>query len=316
MYFPYLRGRQYELLALRELVSQQLLGAHIVPIVEPVKLSATLINTMDAFVDKKQPLAVLRNPTVGTFTVDWNATQERTRAAVYRKRFEELYDSPIIVKAIGMAPGVESLVSNWAKKGTNKKDLLVVCTDRNELSLYDSLFSFDIPQYTLMPDEGAFRRRIHNHRVLLDDKFPRKKRNADYQEEEDEFFSDDHLYYKDDGFIGFSDYSIIGKEYQDAGFAPYAVAIHVVYFDTQKTLRIRHFVSDSNEDITNPAMKFYEAASKLKKWCSQSDQVPLTKGLKELLSYQERQSYPGLGTVKKLTLMHHLELMGRYLEKV
>ena len=39
MYFPYLRGRQYELLALRELATNHLLGDYVTPIVEPVKLS-------------------------------------------------------------------------------------------------------------------------------------------------------------------------------------------------------------------------------------------------------------------------------------
>ena len=28
-----------------------------------------------------------------------------------------------------------------------------------------------------------------------------------------------------------------------------------------------------------------------------------------------REAYPGLGTVKKLSIMHHLELIGRYLDK-
>lgn len=41
MYFPYLRGRQYELLALRELVSRGLISNKVIPIVEPVKLSTT-----------------------------------------------------------------------------------------------------------------------------------------------------------------------------------------------------------------------------------------------------------------------------------
>ena len=52
MYFPYVRGRQYELLALKELVSGGLLSDKIIPIVEPVKLSPTLINTMDEFIKK------------------------------------------------------------------------------------------------------------------------------------------------------------------------------------------------------------------------------------------------------------------------
>ena len=38
MYFPYFRGRQYELLALKELVKYSLLGKSVIPVVEPVKL--------------------------------------------------------------------------------------------------------------------------------------------------------------------------------------------------------------------------------------------------------------------------------------
>ena len=41
MYFPILRGRQFELLALRECVNKSLLSNKIIPIVEPVKVSST-----------------------------------------------------------------------------------------------------------------------------------------------------------------------------------------------------------------------------------------------------------------------------------
>ncbi len=34
MYFPYLRGRQFELIALRELVENQLIGNHICPVID------------------------------------------------------------------------------------------------------------------------------------------------------------------------------------------------------------------------------------------------------------------------------------------
>ena len=122
---------------------------------------------------------------------------------------------------------------------------------------------------------------------------------------------------KEDGFVGFSDYSVVGNEYLEAGFAPYAVAIHIVYFAPDKTLRVRHFVSDSNEDITNPALKFYEAVSKLAAWYNTDPHpVEMTLGLQTFLQHYEQQSYPGLGTVKKLSLMHHLELMGKYLSGV
>ena len=50
MYFPYLRGRQFELLALRELLEKGRIGKKIIPIIEPVKPSSTLLKTLECFV--------------------------------------------------------------------------------------------------------------------------------------------------------------------------------------------------------------------------------------------------------------------------
>ena len=122
---------------------------------------------------------------------------------------------------------------------------------------------------------------------MCEDHFAKQTRNIDYSNKEDEFFSADHLYYWDDGYKGFSDYSVVGEEYSETGFAPYAVAIHIVYFDDKNILNIAHFVSDSNDDISDPARKFEAAFSK--------------------------GTYPGLGVVKKYSIMHHLELMSNYL---
>lgn len=92
------------------------------------------------------------------------------------------------------------------------------------------------------------------------------------------FFSEDHIFYNKEGFIGFGDYSVIGKDYLESGFAPYAVAIHIVYFAEDSSLRVHHFVSDSNDDIQNPAKKFYEAVQKLSIWVNENN-IPITTGL-------------------------------------
>jgi hypothetical protein len=150
--------------------------------------------------------------------------------------------------------------------------------------------------------------------VLLADKFNKLDRNNDYIEISDEPFSEDHLYYLEDGYVGFADYSVVGEEYNETGFAPYAVAIHIVYFEKDTSLRVKHFVSNSNDDITNPAGKFQEALSKLVAW---NKTMKLdTVAMKEFENLYHREAYPGLGTVKKLSIMHHLELVGRYLDKV
>lgn len=74
-----------------------------------------------------------------------------------------------------------------------------------------------------------------------------------------------------------------GRQYNESGFAPYAVAIHIVYFENDNSLRIRHFVSDSNDDITDVAGKFYEAVSKLYEWyITENQERQLTMGLNTL----------------------------------
>ena len=70
MYFPILRGRQFELLALRECVNKNLLSNKIIPIVEPVKVSSTYTKTVDSFIKAGKPIAVIRNPQVGSWIKD------------------------------------------------------------------------------------------------------------------------------------------------------------------------------------------------------------------------------------------------------
>ena len=104
------------------------------------------------------------------------------------------------------------------------------------------------------------------------------------------------------------------EEYSETGFAPYAVAIHIVYFDERNILRIAHFVSDSNDDISDPARKFAEAVEKLVKW---NKTMKLdTIGIREFEAAYKNKTYPGLGVVKKYSIMHHLELMSKYLDGV
>ena len=70
MYFPYLRGRQFELIALRELVEKDVLSGKITPIIEPVKLSSTLVKTIETYRANNKQLAIITNPKVGGFNSD------------------------------------------------------------------------------------------------------------------------------------------------------------------------------------------------------------------------------------------------------
>lgn len=308
MYFPYLRGRQNELIAIRELVGKSLLGDNIVPIIEPVKLSPTLISTINSFAIVKKNLALIRNPKVGSLFTDAKKDKSNTKMNALNKSDSDSY----IIKALIVDSGSKEIIDKWVKEGFKSDEVMALCLKSDSILYYENAFSAG-SAYNVIPYELAFRR-IRGNRVLIADKFTKQERNTDYANEDDEFFSNDHLYCYEEGYKGFSDYSIVGDEYNESGFAPYAVAIHIVYFAVDNSLRIKHFVSDTNDDISDPANKFYEAVSKLVDW--NKNMHLNTLGVKTFEEMHASGAYPGLGVVKKLSIMHHLELMGRYLDGI
>lgn len=301
MYFPYLRGRQYEMIALKELAQKGLISKLILPVVEPIKITTTFNSAISAYIDSNLNIAIINNPEVGPLK-----KEIVTQSIPFKEKN--------IVAASIMQENIDMSIETLSKEGVPNEDLLVVINSRDYLDNYMKIFKEASPKYTLLPDERSIRRAISSGKILFGDKFKRKEKNSDYADPDDEFFSDDHLFYREEGYIGFGDYSIIGDIYDEGGFAPKAVAIHIVYFDKKKQLRVHHFVSNSNSGIEDPAGKFYEAVTKLFKWYREClDERQQTYALNILLEYYERGYYPGLPTIKKLSIMHHLELMNKFL---
>lgn len=310
MYFPILRGRQFELLALQECVKQGILSNKIIPIVEPVKVSSTYTKTIDSFIKNERSISIICNPQVGSWEKDikkdWNAKFNEQITA----QFNDTHVIPSFYVTLKLDDDIKRTVKNITD--STMDSLILLCDTPECIDIYEKVVGDKIPRYNVIPDKGDFRRRIRPNRVMCEDHFHKQTRNIDYQNINNEFFSSDHLYYQEDGYKGFSDYSIFGKEYSETGFAPYAIAIHIVYFDKEKNLRIAHFVSDSNDDINDPARKFSEAAEKLVEWnkIAKLD----TTGINGIVTAYQNKTYPGLGVVKKYSLMHHLELMSKYLD--
>ena len=306
MYFPYLRGRQFELIALRELVEKDVLSSKIIPVIEPVKLSSTLLKTIEMYGNNNKKLAFITNPGVGSFKSEWREEKNKKLKENLKEYLKE-NDNILYMHILKPHENQDDFINKHAESmGT-------ICDIRDANPVYTEFFSDREVKYNLIPDESGFRRKIRRNRVLLADKFNKQNRNNDYIRVDDEPFSEDHLFYSEDGYVGFSDYSVVGKDYSETGFAPYAVAIHIVYFDEDKSLRIKHFVSDSNDDISDQAGKFQEALTKLIVW--NKEKRLNTVAMREFEGLYEREAYPGLGTVKKLTIMHHLELIGQYLDE-
>ncbi|WP_440960420.1 sce7725 family protein [Paenibacillus nitricinens] len=309
MYYPIIRGRQYDLLAIRELQSRGLMSSGIIPIIEPIKFSSTLISTVQAFEKNDRKLIIVSNPKIGSFT------GELSISSIYQQYKEFMSSSSIIIGHNLNKDSEKEIQDLQDGFFTELTELAIIHTERSLIQIYNGIFDDATPCLNVIPRDNSFRRLLQNRNLVgLNDEFHKLSRNVDYMEQENEFFSEEHLYFRDEGYIGFSDYSIVGEEYNEGGFAPYAIAIHIVYPNLENALEIMHFVSDSNDDISDPAGKFFEALEKLVKWHrSFKDERINTFAMRSFLQHHNDGTYPGLPTLKKLSIMHHLELLDKML---
>lgn len=317
MYYPYLRGKKEELLAIKSLLERDKLSEKIIPIVEPVSLTSTLVSTLQLFCEKERIIFVIQNPNVGTFEDDLEAAELREDyvddeekrkvelAHGYKVRYENIIKSKFIkyIACVGTKYGNKDI--------SDDKEWGIVFDDEGSVIEYSNENQKKISTYFVPTTD--YRDTFSSQLVLIADKFNKKATNNEYISCPTEFFSKDHLNYKKHGYNGFSDYSIIGKDYVEGGFLPYTIVLHIVHFNNNKYLQIDHFTSDSNKDYKNQAGKFAEAAKKLYDWSNVQKEMS-TVGLSELLNYYLKKTFPGLGMIKRLTLMHHLEIVGRYMD--
>lgn len=293
MYYPFLRGKQFDLLALNVLLKEGLLSRKIIPVIEPVRDSATLKKTVELFDKAGHPLYLIDNPLVGTYRL-----------------FEEKKFS---WECAGTAVQCGHFVSG-TEEPAKEQALLIFDTEFSPRRLEELRAFKDRDRLILIPDEGRYRQ-CEGSAIVLQEAFKPCRRVEDYSEAADQFFSDEHLFFAEDGYQGFSDYTIEGKKYFDKGGPSRAIALHITYLDAYLNLRVRHFVSDSNEDAKEQGRKFFEALTKCREWYERNqDQLLLTRGLEELLGYLKLEKFPGLGTIKKWSLAHHLELAGAFLD--
>ena len=309
MYQPYIRGKQFELIGIRELTPDVLIPnkAKVSPIIEPVKDSSTLKTTIKTLVDSDINFTIIANPQVGTFT-DIDAVFKAIKSSVgqsknyqvgiiFHNRSNHNQEIEVLQKYADIVPAL-TIVHNATFD--NIADIL---------ALYEEHFSIKYNVINLSATSKRYHRNFEEStRVELDDYFNAQTKNSDYLQVDESSFSEEHIYYQEEGFTGFSDYLSIGEEYSETGFLPYAVAIHLSYDEKQtKKIKVKHFVSDSNDDTSDIAGKFAEALNKLIAWCDQtgynSVAIPIFR------EYHNNGHFPGLGTLKKLSLMNHIDLV-------
>ena len=308
MYFPYVRGKQFELIALRELCGLLLnFPTKISPVIEPIKGSSTLKSALKTLATKNVNFSVIINPKVGGLVGEGNKIIDLLKEVLQHYNNYQIaiiIDSKIEEQIPALIEGINSLELDY--KGIT----LIHNSEISEVSITEIQNNINVI-YNIIYFSNTSRRyyRLFSEesRISLDDYFKDMPRNADYLEVGESPFSEEYSFYKDEGFFGFSDFLTVGDNYSDSGFLPRAVAMHLSYINTSGKIMVKHFVSDSNGDVSDIGGKFAEALEKLVNWCANNNIN--TQAVEVYKDLHNRGHFPGLGTLKKLSIMNHIELI-------
>ena len=303
MYFPYLRGKQFELEALLGVPSA--VYNNTLPIVEPVNISSDRFYIRLA--QQGRRFMLIMNPQYGNLNMGIVQTRLVDGA---------LLSHPDLT--LGFIVDQQSTIADLqlflAANPTKSKAVIVRYNPiPATLTAIAGVLRTTSPTYLIFDERttstrtrGAFS--WHTSQVLITDGFQRQTRNSD-----DPNFSyfDSHVStWSADGWVGIGDYLSVGDFFQEGGGLPRVVTLHLT-IPAASGIEMHHFSSTVNatvQGIVGP--KFAEA-------CSQLVNSPNILGLPSstgILQYQDwdtRSHLPRLGAAKQASLQHHIETLSR-----
>jgi hypothetical protein len=311
MYHPYFRGKQYELITIREL-APLLHSAGFRPIVEPVreglgKRPSGLEKALMAVAESGGRAIVIVNPHHG----------ELSGTPALTQMLNTTLGLPGISAGILLRPGIPlDAVMAYYNEHIAHTPVFIHEGFRNAKGLVDRLGTLTKNQsHVFFESSGKLYQKHFKDafRVLLRDGFNRQRRNSDYDFVEP--FSDLHVTYPDEGMDGFGDFLIVGDDYIESGGPAYVVAIHLTFIDPDQddSMQIYHFKSKRGDTQKDPAGKFKEALTEMINTLdAPGSKVLETDAVKEFRLLHQKGHFPGLGYVKKLSMSHHIETLAHY----
>lgn len=310
MYYPYLRARQFELIALRELSTERDLTSFITPILEPIRRSVSGLNLANkVFINNNFHPYLIVNPLQGEIPGDTDFFLD------YIQQLEEPSFFPGF-HFTNNAGYIRDSIEDYSLE-----NVMLICLDNftDDNSLRELCENPSISHIMILDPQknrhlDRYLRSLDKSYIRLDDVFEKQERNADFLSIAAHKFSEEHLFYSDEGYNGFSDFTVLPSEFIDGGSTPRAVVIHLTYInETQNNeIWIRHFTSNTNDSIANVQLKFAEAARKALEFCSRAGLD--NSAISELRDCFTNEKYPGLGTVKKISIKNHLIIVCDFLE--
>jgi hypothetical protein len=307
MYYPYFRGKQFDLLTIRDCAGL-MAEAGFTPIVEPVKEGLNgLRRAIDAVNIAGGQLILIVNPANGEHTHD--------PAALAAFMHDELNGHANIHPGVLLTEDLPVADVMALCNGYAGRQITLIhngFTDARALADQLDQAAFEL-RHVFIGDNRLYRRHFKGEqRILIRDGFERR---ANRKHPEYERFSDLHVTFEEEGMTGFGDFLIVGDDYSDTGGPAYSVAIHLTCIDPSKDdeMFIHHFKSIRYETPTDPAGKFAEALEKLAAEVnSEHTNVRRTKAVEEFLALHASAHFPGLGFAKKLSMNHHIETLAAF----
>ena len=305
MYFPLLRGKQFELVALKEFAEAYPGNQWICPIIEPVRvLPDALVRAAGYMSGRSINYAVILNPENGDYAVENN----RFEIPTFLQKFEDFAIKPIpAFFADGKSVAVKSIIDDLALQ-----DVMVIYEDSLDIENEADVLLCNHPSVSYIVSAGADSRRAlrflmktGKNIIRLDDNFEVRKPNSAYRVTDEDPYTEEPFYYRDDHFYGFSDYCVLPKAFTEGGMTPTAVAIHMTYRKREDAIWVRHFVSDEALDAGKDIRRKFESA--MEAFCSFYNDIEPTNAARALMD--KRGNYPGLGVLKKITMLNHMQLI-------
>ncbi len=311
MYYPYFRGKQFELITIREM-APLMAASGFVPIIEPVREALKgLERALTEICTAEGKAIVIVNPFHGDHAEDGVSI-----SALLKKGFLDkggitagilLQNDMDIGDALACYEKHEAHSPTFIHAGFTEAKALANRLGNKLGDTRHVFFEKHCHKLYRKHFKGAAKR------VLLRDGFERR-RNADHPVVE--LFSDLHVTYDEEDMDGFGDFLIVGDDYTEGGGPAYAIAIHLTFIDPEEdeVMYVYHFVSTTKDTPTDPAGKFAQALEKLmRKLDSGTSNLFESSAIKEFRDLHKKGHFPGLGYVKKLSMNHHVETLADFL---
>lgn len=312
MYHCYLRGKQNELLAVRESISK-IVEANMTIIVEPVKQNdRDLLACVKCIKENNANFILIINPCVAEGELTGN---EAAMDGIMERVLEE-YPDIMLGLIVNQMTSLSQL--NYFLKKYPQNNFTLIHTGELPINLKDINVN-DIAKNIFL-DQAVSQSYINAFgdipKVVIKDNFNKQPKNANYRLNLQELFlnlQETMSVCKTYNYIGFGDFSIIGDNYSTTGSQPVTVAIHLTYdgyVNGQTNIYIQHFLSEDRVSREQVSLLIDEAFEDILSFVKQrQDILQWSSVCQAIVKKAQGSDSTSLGYLKKLSIKHHFELM-------